>query len=315
MASIRLKIKDVGGRDYQVEVPGDEPLGAILEELLAELRQRGSSVIADYALYHTDQELPLDSTLQRAGVRDGDTLVLVPKAAAGGGPDISYQRDDVPVLLSLQNIVSPALGTARFEITGFWTAVEFSQWLQGIDQAYIRLQLFFSDDIPDEGLRLEPTRLMMLRTARPDHERLEALVAVARRRFSPLRIGRIQLASPGFIELIGSLNPLKLIADFIIAWRHENTIRDQNHQQADLDRLKVKADLAKAILDREGALRAHAPDDKFVDRFIQFALDEPRRTIEDVAKDLRLREVSASESAPHQPERPGGGPPQAPVAN
>jgi hypothetical protein len=35
----------------------------------------------------------------------------------------------------------------------------------------------------------------------------------------PLHIGKVQIASPGWIEVIGSLNPLKVICDLVTSWR------------------------------------------------------------------------------------------------
>jgi len=40
-----------------------------------------------------------------------------------------------------------------------------------------------------------------------------------------LDIGGIRLESPGWIQVIGHLNPLKTIVDFISKWRTENTKR------------------------------------------------------------------------------------------
>lgn len=118
------------------------------------------------------------------------------------------------------------------------------------------------------------------------------ILAAGRRRGVDLRINQVRMASPGFIELIGSLNPLKVMADFISAWRAENSLREQGRRQTKIEVLKIKTELAKVLIERNGSLRAGMPDDIFVDRFVRFVLDEPREMLEDVAKDIRLEEVS-----------------------
>ncbi|MGA9923371.1 MAG: hypothetical protein WBQ29_08185, partial [Isosphaeraceae bacterium] len=45
------------------------------------------------------------------------------------------------------------------------------------------------------------------------------------RAYMRLTVARIQIASPGVLEFIGNLNPLKLIFDFITAWRQEGRNR------------------------------------------------------------------------------------------
>jgi hypothetical protein len=45
------------------------------------------------------------------------------------------------------------------------------------------------------------------------------------RAYTRLTVARIQIASPGWLEFLGNLNPLKLIFDFITAWRQEETNR------------------------------------------------------------------------------------------
>jgi len=63
-----------------------------------------------------------------------------------------------------------------------------------------------------------------------------------------LEVLSIRLESPGWIELVGSLNPLKVIADFITHWRSENTKRMAIQSNESLQRDKARAKLATDIL-------------------------------------------------------------------
>jgi len=65
-----------------------------------------------------------------------------------------------------------------------------------------------------------------------------------------LRMDAISYASPGWIQMVGNWNPLKVLADFISKWRAENTKREANRIKSQTDRLRIQADLAAKILEQ-----------------------------------------------------------------
>jgi hypothetical protein len=119
-----------------------------------------------------------------------------------------------------------------------------------------------------------------------------SIVRLSREQTIELRVKHITVASPGVVELIGSINPLKTIADFILAWRHENTIRDQNERQMRLERYKVRAEIVKTLLEKASTLRTEAENDHFAEKMSRFLADESLDTLVELAKDIRLVDIS-----------------------
>lgn len=81
-----------------------------------------------------------------------------------------------------------------------------------------------------------------------------------------LEVAAIRLESPGWINLLGHLNPLKTIADFISKWRAENTKRmklamDSNvrREELALEREKMNRKFATDILGHLPEGHGHAP--------------------------------------------------------
>ncbi|HKC62524.1 MAG TPA: hypothetical protein VKB86_02750 [Pyrinomonadaceae bacterium] len=183
------------------------------------------------------------------------------------------------------------LGLLRFDLNGSWTVGEFSNLLETIDTSYIRLSLFlFRSDEFDHHIRCFGAD--QIRMARP--ESFTPLLSHARRHTEDLRVRRLSLASPGFVEMVGNLNPIKIIADFIIAWRHENTVRDENTHQAELERMRIKAELAKLLIERAEHLTKGHPD-AFMERLVEYVVDEPQKALTSQAKDMRITQVSWQE--------------------
>jgi hypothetical protein len=73
----------------------------------------------------------------------------------------------------------------------------------------------------------------------------------------PLTIDAISYASPGWIQLIGDWNPLKVLSDFITKWRAETTKRDANRMKFENDRLRIQAELAAKLLDAAPKMERH----------------------------------------------------------
>ena len=85
----------------------------------------------------------------------------------------------------------------------------------------------------------------------------EKLLELTRSLSSPLIIDAISYASPGWIQLIGDWNPLKVLSEFITKWREENTKRQENKMKYDNDRLRIQADLAAKLLDAAPKMERH----------------------------------------------------------
>ncbi len=181
--------------------------------------------------------------------------------------DMARQRDSVGIL--------------RLDVDGSWSVSDFILLANRIQVSYNRLNAFASP--PDS---LQP----FLRDHShhvPDQEIesfFEAIVESSLRLSLNLRILRIRLESPGLLEFLGALNPLKVIADIIIAWRRENTIRDQLRHQMNIEYYKM-------IIERErNLLEFGSPE--LVQRWIQHAFDQPKDLLAEVARDTRIREAS-----------------------
>jgi hypothetical protein len=142
---------------------------------------------------------------------------------------------------------SVRLGALRLEIDGTWSVEEFQELLLTINDVYRRVA---TTEMLGELVREEQRRNEDL--TRQEHredqdwtwqslyygsqryferefffERLPLLKAfeAVRPFVSHLAIDAVRLESPGWIQIIGHLNPLKVIADFISKWRAENTKR------------------------------------------------------------------------------------------
>src|SRR5579859_3643173 len=62
-----------------------------------------------------------------------------------------------------------------------------------------------------------------------------------------LNISALRMESPGWAELVGHLNPLKTIADFITKWRAENTKRRKMEFDSQLARQKADREFAMKV--------------------------------------------------------------------
>lgn len=61
-------------------------------------------------------------------------------------------------------------------------------------------------------------------------------------------VQKIRFSSPGWIELLGSLNPFKLIADGVRDWRKENTEREKNKNQLEISSAQLNLEREKLNL-------------------------------------------------------------------
>lgn len=161
----------------------------------------------------------------------------------------------------------------RFAIDGSWTCEEFSEFLRMTDDVYKRINSVFvlSIAIGNE------IRLNDAYHEQKDYDRIDyswenqyfgsfydhpmgvialgsptsysRLIELTESVREPLQIDAISYSSPGWIQMIGDWNPLKILADFVTKWRAENTKREANRSNAANKRLRIQADLAAKIIE------------------------------------------------------------------
>jgi len=161
----------------------------------------------------------------------------------------------------------------RIAIDGEWSCQEFSAFLEDTNDVYKRLNSIF---VLRQALDQEDSR----NRARDDKDQYDdmdyswhlhffgfsdffperikgvdappysKLIELSNSIVSPLRVDAISYASPGWIQLIGDWNPIKVLADFISKWRAENTKREANRLKAQTERMQIQADLAAKILEQ-----------------------------------------------------------------
>ena len=160
----------------------------------------------------------------------------------------------------------------RFEIDGSWTCEEFSDFLKMTEDVYSRINsIFVLRDAIDEESRQNRDHqesqqydrmdfswhnqffgasynhpMGSIGTEPPKYSRLIELISSVT---EPLQIDAISYASPGWIQMIGNWNPLKVLADLLSKWRAENTKREANRLKAQTERLRIQAELAATILE------------------------------------------------------------------
>jgi len=223
---------------------------------------------------------------------------------------------------------SEGFGLLRFSLQGKWSIEEFEQLLHTIRQTYYRLNAleFFSEMIererPNLGeeekewgrrSRFEPSsntyftslfhEITDLRRAEDPEDAVSQLVSISNRHIGDLILKRIHLGSPGWIDIIGSWNPLKVIADAIVEWRKLNTEQDSKAREmvVELERIrsqeriemaKIKSDVAKTIIDKGKNLRGAAGDLNGLEGILAAIDADTKRNISEFAKDSRLKSVN-----------------------
>lgn len=123
------------------------------------------------------------------------------------------------------------LGLLRLRLDGDWTLAEFATLSTELVEAYqagcavhLATRTRFE---PPPGTTIQPW---------------------ARQLAFPLTVHAIRLESPGWIAVVGWLNPLRVISDVIGVWRRENTTRIQELHQYQLELLDRMTPTARAAI-------------------------------------------------------------------
>lgn len=110
-----IKVVDATGRTVEATVPGDAPVGRVVDKLveMLEIAAGPDGQPLPYRFHHMGSEISDSETLEEAGVRDGDVLRLVAELTAGGRV---YVGDDEPGLHHAVRVLPPVRdGVARTE--------------------------------------------------------------------------------------------------------------------------------------------------------------------------------------------------------
>jgi hypothetical protein len=203
-------------------------------------------------------------------------------------------------------------GAIYFKVEGRWSVDDLIEWFSTLNIAYQRLNAFlrisgeFDRKITHIG-RFEDVRHGNSWMSSIDNEYFNTLtlnplqceplfnsiIQAALRKTYQLELMRIEICSPGFVELIGNINPLKVIADFITNWRKENTIRDSNNMKWETERLKIKADFMKSLIERSDYL-SRKGSFQIMEMFNNFVLDKSFDKLKGIAQDSRVKSVKTS---------------------
>jgi hypothetical protein len=181
----------------------------------------------------TDSPLPGFSSLDR------------PRVAGPGDYTIGYQR------VAVKELPRQALGVLRIEIHGSWSVADLIRLLGRLEDGYKAAAAL-------ESLGGRPSGLSALNVPRGPQsasssadDLLQAVTAF--QLAGGLRLGSLQYGSPGFVEVIGALNPLKTVKDGITENREINRKRDETRRLDERER-EQQAMQHKEAMTREGRL-------------------------------------------------------------
>jgi hypothetical protein len=216
-------------------------------------------------------------------------VALAPSPPPGFGPADTAFPKRVPEL-------DMRLGALRVDLKGLWSTRDFTGMMQTFERAYEQFGSVYH--MSQHLSRAEISAILQEVSINPQtttQDAGEEFVRATTQALRALGISQIRLASPGFVEFIGSLNPLKLIADFIIQWRAQTLGDTKSAREAEIERLKINADVAKTTL---AGLLADVRQKAPLNETIAGVLRSVRQTGElmtETARDVRLVQVSVEE--------------------
>ena len=225
-------------------------------------------------------------------------------------------------------VPNPEYTVLRIDVNGDWTVPELCGLLQGTNDAYSRLNTadFFGRAAQSErgsnkagenwswqehayytyvfsrtlrGGRLPGERSGELERGVARSEAFHSLVATALQCVGPLRVKAIQYSSPGCLEMIGSYNPLKALADAFSGWYKIKTEGEKNRLDAQIAAMKIEFHLRSEILRAiKPALREAEPE--YVEAFVRFVIEGTHTMVLSLATDTRIRKLSlVGSESPH----------------
>jgi hypothetical protein len=171
----------------------------------------------------------------------------IPSSEGAGG---AAPRSPVPAGSIGDDGADEELGVLQFDVAGRWAVAEFAEWLRAIDAAYVRLGLLLSGEVDRVALEQATATI-----DEPLHAVFEPVVRLGLRLvpLEPLTVARLEMASPGFAEVIGNLNPLKVIADFITQWRRQNG--ENKGKALDLEKVRLQEETKRLRAELDSVTR------------------------------------------------------------
>jgi len=150
--------------------------------------------------------------------------------------------------------------TIRANVADEWLLADFGRDLISLETAYLRVAAFlYADDSFETRRRVLLSSELELAEWSARHitdaeegveERgrvrppkltstMSRLLREVEGELPPLRLATIRIASPGFVEAVAELNPLKVVADFVTHWREENRLRTAQTTEAETRRREL----------------------------------------------------------------------------
>jgi hypothetical protein len=121
-----------------------------------------------------------------------------------------------------------ALDVLRIDIHGSWSVADFINLLGRLDDGYKAAAALESLATPQSGVAALNAGYGSQSARSSADELLQAVTAF--RLAGGLRLGSLRYGSPGFVEVIGALNPLKTVKDGITENREINRKRDETRR-------------------------------------------------------------------------------------
>ena len=158
-------------------------------------------------------------------------------------------------------------GSLRLQLSGKWSVTEFATFLTRLHDAYAWINAFF---LPLSDINA--SRLFTDLSQIPSND--ETALSVFSRNLQPqanslvsdaeqLRLSRIELHSPGWAEVIGSLNPLTVIKEYLVLvrdWSAERRKKQLENRKLELDNDQKQIENETKQLELQQKIEMHKLD-------------------------------------------------------
>jgi hypothetical protein len=210
-------------------------------------------------------------------------------------------------------------GLLRLHIRGNWQVAEFVDLLTRVGRGYYVLNSLhvlqeyvlteraaFRGWAGDQG-QAQPAAIissLIASTYQRGHEfdedpqspqqAAEALLAIADPFAFKLQLATVSHASPGWVEVLGAWNPIKVLADFLIRWRQLRDEHDLAKTRLEIERLRTKnellvylTNLIRSILDDPG----HYGRAEQIASLVREFLPQIEQVVNGIASEPRITDV------------------------
>lgn len=203
------------------------------------------------------------------------------------------------------NLAAPR-GVLTVGIDGHWRADEFSVLFERLNKTYRRFAAAHA--FIDATRAREPAPSWPAWFGYLDFdESISGLEASGEISYGPLVVATVSFASPGAAEVLGALNPLKVLEKGVTSWRHENTIRAQNQDAAQLENRRLDQEQQRTddqrsrddnqyVLDLLDRLADYPP--ALREALLAKLVLEPQQELRELARDRRVTDVEVKELGP-----------------